>query len=122
MKSNSRAANLRIFISSTDKVKNAALYEWIVFQAHKAGLAGVTVTRGIMGFGASSVIHSYRFWEVADKVPIIVEMTDDQEKIKEFFEGIRPTLEGMRYGCLVTLSMVDVLLYKAGKQLKNLDT
>jgi hypothetical protein len=122
MKNNSQAANLRIFISSTDKVKDAALYEWIVFQAHKAGLAGVTVTKGIMGFGASSVIHSYRFWEVADKVPIIVEMTDDLEIIMAVYEAIRPTLEGMRYGCLVTLSMVDVLLYKAGKQPRNLDS
>lgn len=116
MKNNSQAAQLRIFISSTDKVKDAALYEWIVFQAHKAGLAGVTVTKGIMGFGASSVIHSYRFWEVADKVPIIVEMTDDPENIQAFFESIKPTLEGMRYGCLVTLTVVDVLLSKPGKK------
>lgn len=116
MKTNSQAAHMRIFISSTDKVKDAALYEWLVFQAQKQGLAGVTVTKGIMGFGASSVIHSYRFWEVADKVPVIVEMTDDQEKIQAFYELIKPTLEGMRYGCLITLTVVDVLLYKAGKK------
>lgn len=116
MNNNSQAAQMRIFISSTDKVKDAALYEWIVLQAHKAGLAGATVTKGIMGFGASSVIHSYRFWEVADKVPVIVEMTDDPEKIQAFYESIKPTLESMRYGCLVTLTMVSVLLNKAGRK------
>ena len=68
-----------------------------------------------MGFGASSVIHSYRFWEIADKVPVVIEMIDEETKILSFWERIRNHLEEMRNGCLVTISPAQVLLYKAGK-------
>ncbi|HBB91045.1 MAG TPA: hypothetical protein DC042_04855 [Bacteroidales bacterium] len=116
MKNNSQAAHLRIFLSSTDKLKNVTLYESIVFQAKKQGLAGATVTKGIIGYGASSIIHSYKFWEITEKVPTIVEIIDEEEKVVAFYETIRPFLEEMQYGCLVTLSKVDVVLYKSGKK------
>lgn len=107
---------LRIFIGSTDQINQKPLYEYIVFQAKKKGIAGATVVKGIMGFGASSVIHSYKFWEVSDKVPLVVELVDEQEKIRAFYETIRPQLEEMKYGCLVTMEKVDVLLYKSGQK------
>jgi uncharacterized protein len=114
MKDLSQAALLRIFISSTDKLEHTSLYESIVFKAKKHGLSGATVTRGMLGFGASSVIHSARFWEVTDKIPTIVEIIDEEEKVRDFYTFIRPDLEQMRYGCLVTIEKVDVLLYKSG--------
>ncbi|HBB91633.1 MAG TPA: hypothetical protein DC042_07910 [Bacteroidales bacterium] len=116
MKTNSSAAQLRIFISSTDKFKDSSLSESIVFQAKKQGLAGATVIKGMMGYGASSIIHSYKFWEVSEKVPTIIEIVDDEVKIRAFYETIRPILEEMKNGCLVTLQAVDVLLYKPGKK------
>ena len=119
MDSNSTASVLRIYIGSTDQVNQQPLYEFIVFQAKKKGLAGATVTKGIMGFGASSVIHSYKFWEVSEKVPLVVELIDEDEKIKEFYELIRPVLESMKYGCLVTLAPAGVLLYKTGAKRNN---
>lgn len=61
------ASLLRIFISSTDKLKHAPLYEVIVFAAKRNGLAGATVLKGVMGFGASSVIYSLKFWEIQEK-------------------------------------------------------
>jgi len=97
MKNNSEASILRIYIGSTDQINQQPLYEYIVFQAKKKGIAGATVTKGIMGFGASSVIHSYKFWEVSDKVPLVVELVDEEEKIRSFFETIRPQLEAMKY-------------------------
>ena len=115
MKKNSTAVLLSIFISSTDKEGIEVLYEDIVFKAKKAGLAGATVIKGMLGFGASSVIHSYKFWEVTEKLPTLIQIVDEEEKIMDFFESIRSILESMRYGCLVTTQHVNVLLYKSGQ-------
>jgi PII-like signaling protein len=116
MENNSEAWVLRIFIGSTDQINQTPLYEYLVFQAKKKGIAGATVTKGIMGFGASSVIHSYKFWEVSDKVPMVVELVDDEDKIRSFYETIRPQLESMKYGCLATISKTEILLYKSGEK------
>jgi uncharacterized protein len=114
MENNTEAWVLRIFIGSTDQINQKPLYEYIVFQAKKKGIAGATVSKGIMGFGASSVIHSYKFWEVSDKVPLVVELVDEEDKIRLFYETLRPQLEAMKYGCLVTIEKTAVLLYKSG--------
>lgn len=116
MKSNTTAILLRIFISSTDKAESEVLYEDIVFKAKKAGLAGATVLKGMLGYGASSIIHSYKFWEVTEKIPTLIQIVDEEEKIMTFFETIRPILESMRHGCLVTTQEVNVLLYKSGQK------
>jgi len=110
------AGQLRIYISSTDQFRQMPLYEFIVLQAKKEGIAGATVTKGILGYGASSVIHSYKFWEVSDKVPVIIELVDEEDKVLSFFEKIRPQLEVMRYGCLATFEKTTVLLYKSGQK------
>jgi hypothetical protein len=110
---------LRIFIGSTDQVNQQPLYEYLVFQAKKKGLAGATVTKGIMGYGASSVIHSYKFWEVSEKVPLVVEIIDEESKVREFYEFVKPVLEAMKYGCLAILTHADVLLYKTGAKKEN---
>ncbi len=114
MESNSSTSVLRIYIGSTDQVNQQPLYEYLIFLAKKKGLSGATATKGIMGFGASSIIHSYKFWEVSEKVPLVVELIDEEAKITEFYELIKPTLESMKYGCLVTLEKAEVLLYKTG--------
>jgi PII-like signaling protein len=119
MNNDSEASILRIFIGSSDLVDQQLLYEKLVFQAKKSGMAGVTVTKGIMSYGASSVIHSYKFWEVTDKVPVIVELVDEEQKIRDFLDLIWPTLESMKYGCLVTLDRTQVLMYKTGKKRAN---
>jgi len=116
MENNTKASVLRIFIGSTDQINQTPLYEYLVFQAKKRGIAGATVVKGMMGFGASSVIHSYKFWEVSDKVPLVVELVDEEDKIRLFYENIRPQLESMKYGCLVTIEKVNVLLYKSGEK------
>jgi uncharacterized protein len=82
--------------------------------AKKAGLAGATVLKGTLGYGASSVIHSYKFWEVSEKLPLVIELIDDEAKIFSFYETIHPILEEMKFGCLVTVENIGVLLYKSG--------
>jgi len=116
MKSNASVKVLKVYISSTDKLKHTPLYEIIVFTARRKGLAGATVHKGIMGFGGSSVVHSAKFWETNDKLPVVVEITDESSKIEAFVEVIRPFLETMRYGCLVTVEDVKVILYKSGEK------
>ena len=106
---------LRIYISSTDKFENQLLFESLVFKAKELGLSGATVFKGILGFGASSIIHSYKFWEVTNKIPTVVEMIDEEEKIKLFYDSVKPILETMRYCCLAITEKADLLLYKSGK-------
>jgi hypothetical protein len=118
MESATKSSILRIYISSTDKDGHQPLSESIVFKAREAGIAGATVIKGVLGFGASSVIHSYKFWEVTEKVPMVVEIIDSDDKIDAFYERIRPLLEEMRYGCMVIRENADVLLVKSGKKKK----
>lgn len=116
MENNTQAGILRIFISSTDRFRQTPLYEFIVLQAKKEGIAGATVLKGMLGYGASSVIHSYKFWEVSDKVPTVIELIDQEDKLHSFYERIRPQLEAMEYGCLATFDRTTVLLYKSGQK------
>lgn len=116
MENNSQAGILRIYISSTDKFRQTPLYEFIVLQAKKEGIAGATVLKGMLGYGASSVIHSYKFWEVSDKVPTVIELIDEEDKLLSFYERMRPQLETMNYGCLATYDKTTILLYKPGQK------
>jgi uncharacterized protein len=116
MDTNDNVKVLRVYTSSTDKLKHTPLYEMIVFAARRNEMAGATVHKGVMGFGGSSVVHSAKFWETNDKLPMVVEIVDEGAKIDAFFEVIKPYLETVRYGCLVTIEDARVLLYKAGKK------
>ena len=116
MQDSSQVGILKIYISSSDRINHTNLYEFLVLEARKEGLAGATALKGILGYGASSVIHSYKLWEVVDKVPVVVELVDDYEKIQRFYKMIAPVLESMKYGCLVTLETTNVLLNKPGKK------
>ena len=116
MENNSQAGILRIFVSSTDQFRQSSLYEFIVFQAKKEGIAGATVLKGMLGYGASSVIHSYKFWEVSEKVPIVIELIDEEDKLLSFYEKIKPQLEMMKYGCLATFDKTTILMYKSGEK------
>ncbi len=116
MKNNGEAKLLRIFVSNTDKFKHAPLYEMVVFAARRYGLAGATVTKGMMGFGSSNVIRSVKFWEFTEKLPVIIEIVDDAEKIEKFLEKILPWFDKLRYGCMITVENVTVILYKKGNK------
>jgi hypothetical protein len=105
---------LRVYTSSTDKLRHTRLYEAVVYAAKRYGMAGATVTRGIMGYGSSSQISSQRFWEISEKLPVIVEIIDDADKIDRFFETIRPFLDKLKKGCLVTIDPVNIALHKTG--------
>ncbi|MBU1054668.1 MAG: DUF190 domain-containing protein [Proteobacteria bacterium] len=103
---------LRIFIGESDKYEGKPLYEWLVIKAKEHGLAGATAIRGLMGFGANSRIHTSKILRLSLDLPIIVEIVDTHEKIKEFL-GI---IESVVKEGLVTLEKADIRLYRSSKQ------
>lgn len=116
MENREDARMLRIYVSSTDKFKNMPLYEVIVFAARRHGIAGATVIKGFMGYGSSSIVHSQKFWELTDKVPMVVEIIDTAEKIDSFMEVILPFFENLPKGGLITLEKTEILLHKTGRK------
>lgn len=99
---------MRIHIGERDKFNGEPLYWAIVQLLRQRHYAGATVTRGIMGFGASSRIHAARFLDLSLDLPIVVECVETQEKIDE----ILPTLDEMVGGGLITLEKVNVIAYR----------
>ena len=116
MKSDYKAKRLRIYISSTDKFKHSPLYEVIVYSAKRCGIAGATVIKGIMGYGASSEIYSSKLWEISEKLPLIVEIIDESNKIDSFFESIKPYFEKVGKGHIITVDETTVIMHKAGRK------
>lgn len=106
---------LKIHASTTDKIGSKLLYQHIVELAREKGITGATVYRGIMGYGSSSKISSSRFWELTEKLPVVIELIDRTERLELFYKEIREELLSMPKGCLVTLEPVSILLQKKGE-------
>jgi hypothetical protein len=102
---------LRIFVGEADRWHGKALHEAIVARAREAGLAGATVLRGLMGFGAKSRIHTAKVLRLSEDLPIVIEIVDTAEKI----ERILPILDEMVEDGLVTLERAQVIVYRAGR-------
>ena len=103
---------LRIFIGESDRHDGNLLYERIVTKAREEGLAGATVLRGMMGFGANTrKIHTFRFDTLSEDLPIIVEIVDTREKLEKFLALIDHEIEeGM-----ATLEEIKIHFYRSGK-------
>ena len=115
MENNPNAKLLRIFIGESDKIGQKPLYEVIVFEAKKQGLSGATVTRGIMGFGPNSKVHTSKLFEISTDLPLVIEIVDQEEKIRIFTETVQEFFEKSKSGGLITLEKAEVIRYKAGK-------
>lgn len=105
---------LKIYVSSTDVVDHALLYESIVRKAKAYGVGGGTATKGAMGYGLSSELRNTRFFELVEKFPVVLEFIDTPEKIDGFLASILPWLEKQPKGCLVTTQDVTAHLVKKG--------
>jgi len=115
MKNNPTVRLLRIFIGESDKIGHQPLYEAIVYEAKKSGLSGATVTRGIMGFGANSRIQTTKLFELSSDLPLVIEIVDTEEKIREFTTHVEDLFEKSRSGGLITLEKAEVIRYHPGK-------
>jgi PII-like signaling protein len=116
MELNGESKLLRIFLGEADRIGSKYLYEVILFAAKEKGLAGCTVTRGILSYGASTRIHAARFIEISQDLPIIVEIVDLEEKINAFVEVVDGLFEKAACGGLITIEKVGVLYYKPRKK------
>lgn len=106
---------LKIYASSTDQLGFDLLYEHLVVLAKEKGIAGVTVYRGIMGYGLSSTrISSSKFWELTEKLPVVIEMIDKTEVLEAFYKSVENELKSIPKGCLVTIQPIDIKLQKTG--------
>jgi len=109
---------LRIFIGENDKADGKPLYEVIVKEARKRGMAGATVLRGFLGFGANSRIHTSKVLRLSEDLPLVVEIVDAEDKIEAFLPYLDESIgEG-----LITMEKVRVIAYRhnPGGRLKNL--
>jgi PII-like signaling protein len=112
MKLPSEAQLLRIFIGESDKHQHRPLYEVIVEEARRRGMAGATVLKGILGFGADSRMHTAKILRLSEDMPIVVEIVDNPERIAAFL----PDLDKMITEGLITLETVKVLAYRHSGQ------
>jgi uncharacterized protein len=104
---------LRIFIGESDRHDGKPLYEWLVLRARERGLAGATVLRGVMGFGANTrVIHTFKIERLSEDLPMVIEIVDTKEKLEKFLEEIDEHL----LAGLVTLEKAQIRFYKADKK------
>ncbi len=105
---------LRIFIGESDKHTGRPLYEVIVESARQRGMAGATVLRGVMGFGANSRMHTAKILRLSEDLPMVIEIVDKPERIAEFL----PELNAMIGEGLVTLEKIRVITYRYNQDRK----
>jgi PII-like signaling protein len=107
MKIEGPAVRLTIFIDEDDTWHHKPLYHEIVHRAHVAGLAGASVLRGIEGYGASSRIHTTRLLSLAENLPVVIVIVDQEERIRDFL----PQLDELVREGLVIVDPVEVIRY-----------
>ena len=115
MENDPNAKLLRIFIGEADRAGHQPLYETIVFEAKKQGLSGATVTRGIMGFGANSKIHTTKLFDISIDMPLIIEIVDAEDKIRAFTKVVEQLFEHTNSGGLITIEKAEVIIYRSRK-------
>lgn len=95
---------LRVFVGESDRWQGKPAYEAITLKARELRLAGATVFRGSLGYGATSRLHTIRLL-VSEDLPVVVEIIDTKEKIDELL----PHIDQMLTGGLVVLEKVQIL-------------
>lgn len=99
---------LRVFIGESDTLHGTPMFEAIVLKARELNLAGATVLRGIMGYGANSRLHTSKILRLSEDMPVIIEIVDTEEKIKL----ILPFLDEIVTEGLITMENVQVIKYR----------
>lgn len=108
MKLSEEGTLLRIFVGENDRYKGKPLYEQIVLKARELKLAGATVIRGVMGYGADSHMHTAKVLRLSEDLPVVIEMVDSEQRLNEILPFLDETVkEG-----LITLEKVRAIKYR----------
>lgn len=110
---------LKIYVGDNDKVRGRHLSEEIVFAARKAGMAGATVFKGVMSFGASHSIRTMKIFALSSDLPVLIEIIDNIEKLDEFAEKVNKLLDLSKKGGLITFQELNVVRYERGEKYRK---
>ncbi len=119
MKIEGRTGMLKIYVGESDKVHGRPLWEEIVFEARKSGMAGATVYKGVMSFGASHSMHTLKIFALSNDLPLAIEIIDSVEKLDTFTARVNELMDLSKKGGLVTFQEVDVIRYQRGEKYRN---
>jgi len=106
---------VRVYIGESDTHGGRPLYDAIVRLLRERGIRGVSVFRGIEGFGRSSRVHTTRILALSEDLPILIEAVDEAERVR----AVLSELETMVGGGLITLEKVEVLVYRAAPEARD---
>lgn len=106
---------LRIFMGENDTFQGKTVYEQIVLKARQLNMAGATVLRGLMGFGANSRMHTAKLLRLSEDLPVVIEIVDTEEKINTLF----PFLDEVVKEGLITLEKVRIIKYRYSEKNKQ---
>ena len=121
MELNGKAVLLKIYIGESDRVGGKLLYEAIVEEARKSGMAGATVYRGVMSFGASHSIHTMKIFALSGDLPVVIDIVDAEANIKKFLPFLNEVMDKSKKGGLVITENIDVHRYKQGDKYRSSD-
>jgi uncharacterized protein len=108
MKIEGTIKSLKIYIGEQKKHHHESLYEVIATEAKKMGLAGITIYKGILGYGAASHIHTSKIIRLSEDLPIIIEIIDSEEKIKKAIPVFNTLLSELK-DVLITLQDIEII-------------
>jgi PII-like signaling protein len=108
---NKESQILIIYTGDLEKYNHRPLYEAIVYAAKKAGLKGATVFRGIMSFGANTIVHSTKLFALSSDLPIKIEIIDDKEQITRFVEVVKKMFDKSKSAGLIAVQDINVVNY-----------
>ena len=111
MKIEGDAKLLRIFVGESEKFHKIPLYEKLVQEARKKGLAGATVLKGVMGYGKHSIIHTSKILALSEDLPLVIEIVDETDKIEDFIKVVGQLFEEGNCKGLITVEKVHVINY-----------
>jgi PII-like signaling protein len=115
MKMSEEGQLLRVFCGESDTWNGQPLYRAIVIKAKELGLAGATVLRGPMGFGANSRVHTAKLLDLSTDLPIVIELVDSADKV----QSLLPFLDEVVLEGLITIEAVRVLRYRSAEKPKG---
>lgn len=111
MEISGQAVLLRIFVGESDKLGHLPLFEVIVKQARDAGLAGATVLKGVLGYGASARIRTTKILDLSADLSMVIEIVDEEGKVDAFQGQLAELFDQANCGGLVTLENIRVMHY-----------